>query len=412
MNLKEKIINFLRWSQKYTKTDMVYVAKSGFWFMAGKIGVLLISLLTMTVFANWLSKESFGVYQYVISMVGIFAILSLPGINTSLIRSVAKKLEGSLIDAFRTKLKWGLLGSFALLILAGWYLLNQNYILGASFLLGALFFPLKHAAPIFASYWNGKKRFDVRAKYELCSTFLSAIVVISTIYLTNNVICIILAFFASHAIFDYLFYKLTEKKIENKEKDINATPYGKSLTLMTGIAQVAEHIDKVILWKFLGPVQVAVYSFAQTPIKKIWDAIPVSVLALPKLSEKSVKERKSGILAKFWKLFLMAIPVTLGAIILAPIVYKLILPQYTESVIYFQVMSLFLLATPFSILGTSLLAEMKKKELYIINILSPSLKIILLFVLIPLFNVWGAVIALLLGQLINSILVFYFFLKI
>ena len=34
-NFKDKTYNLLRWSEKYTKTDMVYLAQGSFWLSLG-----------------------------------------------------------------------------------------------------------------------------------------------------------------------------------------------------------------------------------------------------------------------------------------------------------------------------------------------------------------------------------------
>ena len=156
----------------------------------------------------------------------------------------------------------------------------------------------------------------------------------------------------------------------------------------------------------------AVYSFAQLPVQKLQEFIPIAPLALPKLSQKNVAEIKKPLLAKFRKLFLITTPAVLILILIAPLFYKVLFPQYLESVIYFQVLALGLLFIPVSLLGTALITELKTKELYKIRIISPAVRILLYFILIPLLGLWGAVIAFLAEQIINSALVFYYFKKI
>ena len=82
MKNKEKIIKFLRWTEKYTKTDMVYVAKGSFWLIFGKIATMLLSLVTMFAFARWMPKETFGKYQYIIATINIIAILQIQVIDS------------------------------------------------------------------------------------------------------------------------------------------------------------------------------------------------------------------------------------------------------------------------------------------------------------------------------------------
>ena len=108
--LKSKAHNILRWSEKYTKTDMVYLAKGGSWFALGTALSWLISFGTALAFANLIPKETFGAYQYVLSIVGIFGIMTLTGMNTAISRAAARGKDGSLFEALKEKIRWGLLG--------------------------------------------------------------------------------------------------------------------------------------------------------------------------------------------------------------------------------------------------------------------------------------------------------------
>src|SRR3989338_3126996 len=109
--INRKILEFLKWSERYTKTDMRYASMGMFWILLGKAGLSLISLATMTAFAHWLPKETYGTYQFIISLFGIAGIFTLSGISTALVGSIAQKKEGTLLAAVKEKIKWGSLGS-------------------------------------------------------------------------------------------------------------------------------------------------------------------------------------------------------------------------------------------------------------------------------------------------------------
>ena len=412
MTMKQKIIDLLRWSEKYTGTDMIYLAKGGAWTFLANAGVSFIALLTMMAFGHFLDVETYGIYTYIVTMAGLFGIFSLPGINTALFKSVAQKKEGTLFLAVKTKLKWSLIGSVVFLLIAGWYFLNQNSTLGLLFSAGALFLPFISVFPIFSPFWQAKKKFDTYCKYELISDIFIAISLVAAIILTKNIIMIVLAYFLSHTVFYGIILKKTLKRAAGQEEDETAISFGKNLTVMGAIAGVAEQIDKVIIWKFLGPVSLAIYSFAQMPVYKINSLLPIATLALPKLGEKNIKEIKAGIMKKFTKLFLLTIPLSIFIVLTAPYLYKIIFPRYVESVPYFQALAIIIFLSPFTLISASLISAMKKKELYLIQTVTPSLKIILFLVLIPLFQIWGAIFSVLISQVLNGLLVLYFFRKI
>ncbi|MEX1013564.1 MAG: oligosaccharide flippase family protein, partial [Candidatus Paceibacterota bacterium] len=257
--MKNKIKKILRWSQKYTKTDMFYATKGGFWLVLNKVGLLIVSFITMFAFGNWLDQGSFGVYQYILSGTVMAGIFSLLGINTSLIKSITKSKEGTLWIATKERFRWSILGSLGLLIASGWYFINGNILLGGGFLIAGILMPGEKVLTLFLSFWNGRKDFKKYMQYSLGYAFLSLLILIPAIYLTNNVLMIIFAYFISHIIFAGLFFLKTLKQVKNDEVDETVIPFGKNLTVMNVVETIASHIDKVIVWQFLGPIQVAIY---------------------------------------------------------------------------------------------------------------------------------------------------------
>lgn len=409
--MKKKLIDFVRWSEKYAETDMIYALKGSFWIVFGKVGIFLVSFIKMFVFGRYLDQEVYGTYTFLLSMATILTVFTLPGINTSLVKAIAQKKDGTLDLAVKEKLSFSFLGSLASLLIAGWYIYNVNYNLAFGFLVIAAFLPFYNAFSVFVPFWNGRKDFARSNKYELLSVVLVAVVTVPVIILTNNPIIIIIALFGSQSLFNGLLLLKTRKEKKNEETLEDAVSFGKNLTVISAISVFVEQVDKVILWKFFGPVPLAIYSFAQLPIQKIESAIPISTLALPKMGERDFKEIKEGIMKKFKKLFLVFIPVTLLVVFFAPFLYKIVFPQYIDSVPYFQAFSLLLLFAPFMLLNTSLISEMKKKELYIIQTATPLFKIVLFLTLIPLFQIWGVILAVVLARLFGGVMTFYFFRK-
>jgi len=409
--LKNRLEALLDSLGKRTQTDMRYVAHAGGWFGVGKAGEFLVSFALLAALANWLPAEQYGAYQYILSFAQVLIIFTLPGVSTALVRSVARGKEGALAHAYRVKLKYGFLGSLALFAVAVWYLLHANYPLGISFAVAGVFFSIQNAASTFGNYWIGKKRFDMSARYYFTSTLLSALVIIPTVYFTQNVVYLVSAVFASNALFDFILYKRTLHQVTNSDTDPDLVRYGTNLSVMSAIQRIAQRIDTVLLWHFLGPVQVAVYSFGILPIEKLISAVPIGQLALPKLSERSVVDRKHSILRKFWILVIAFVPITALAALVAPPLYQLVFPRYVESIIYVQVFSVLLLFVPFTLLESGLTADMRTRQLYVINTISPIIKIVLLLILIPVWGIWGAVVAVFSEQVVSRALTFYYFLR-
>ncbi|NQU82944.1 MAG: oligosaccharide flippase family protein [Parcubacteria group bacterium] len=413
LNLKEKIYKVLKRSQKYTQTDMVYLAKGGFWLGLGQTITSLAALALTFAFANLLSAKTFGTYRYVLSVAGILAIPTLSGMNTALLQAVARGKEGSFIPILKTKLKWGTLASLGSIITGGYYLLQGNNTLGFAFLIISLFLPLINSFIIYESFWGGKKRFDIQNKYRIITHILATCIVILTLIFTKNIFIILLAYFSSWTVLHFIFLGLTMKKVNfNKEQDEKTIPYGKHLSLLSIMGKVDNNLDKIILWHFLGPASIAIYFIALAlplKIKDVFKVIPG--LAMPKFSQRTSEELKKTVPKRMLQMLVIITPIIVLYIILAPFIFKLLFPKYLQFVAYSQVYALALFAVPRSLAGTSLSAKMKTKSLWISNLVLPPIYILSLFILVPQFGIWGAISALLILEAITFSLQFYLFKK-
>ena len=306
---KKKIYNLLRWSQKYTKTDMVYLAKGSFWLNIGQ-GISSFAGLTLAIaFANLLPPETYGTYKFVISFIGILSIPSLNGIDTALIRAVAQGNEGTFYPALKIKLKWGTLGAIGALIISSYYFYNDNNTLAVAFLIITPFIPLFNTLSIWIQYLNGKKDFKTLGKYRGLYSIITISIIISIIFLTKNIFYILFLYFISSIIIKLIFLKKTIKKYPpNEICDKESITYGKHLSLMNVMGTISTQIDKIFIFHYLGPVQLAIYVFSLRPVEEINNMLGnFSQLSLPKLSQRNIVELKKSIPKKMFKIFIMLV---------------------------------------------------------------------------------------------------------
>jgi len=411
--IKSKIYNLLRKSQKYTKTDMVYLAKGGSWLILGQIVSTIASFLSAIAFANLLPKETYGTYKYILSLVSILAIPTLSGMNAALVRAIARGYEGSFIPVLKTKIKWGLFGGIASIILSGYYYFQGDTTLTLCFLIVAIFLPFTDSLNIYSSFFEGRKLFDISTKFMIFIRIVSVGAMISVLFLTNNLFLILITYFISNTLLRFIVLKITLRKFKlNKKEDPKTISYGKHLSVIGMMGTIATNIDKILLWHFLGAIPLAIYSFATVPIQHIQKTLKISeALAFPKFIDQRKEILKKTLMSKILKFFaLLIIPVVLF-IFLAPYFYKLLFPQYLESIKYSQYYALVLLLFPKRFLGQVLIAHAKKKSIYILTITNIMLKIVLLFALVPLYGIWGAIVALILSSLLITPLELYLFKK-
>lgn len=412
--IKNLIYKLLIKSQKFTGTDNVYIAGQGSYLIIGNIVSSISSFLLALAFARLLPKEIYGQYRYILSVMAVIAICALPGMENTIIQAVARGIEGSFKKILKTRFKWGLLGSLSSLIVAAYFLIRQDTNLAICFLIASIFLPIMETMGSYLSYLIGKKLFGIQVKYSTLSQIIAAIITIITLFLTKNLIVLVLIYFLSNTVLRIYFLLRTIKKNPPNEKDDpQFIPFGKHLTLMRIMTTISGQLDKILLFNFLGPIQVAIYSFAELPSRQINSFLRnIRLLALPKFATRTREEIRKTLLKKVAKAVLFIIPMIIVYILIAPYAYKIFFPQYLDSVFYSQLFIFTLLTFPTTIIAICFEAKLMKKELYQLNIISPIVRIILLVILTLFLGILGTIIAQLITRVFDILFTLFLFKKI
>ena len=408
---KLKLHNLLRWSEKYTKTDMVYLAKGGAWSGIGTILSYAIALVGIVAFANLLPKETYGTYQYVLSIADLCGIFVLAGIDTAVTRSTARGQEGTLYEALGTKIRWGFLGGVFAVLVGIYYFSQENSILGSAFIVSAIAIPFWEAPGLYVTYLQGKKRFDLTNMYGVGAQFVATLAVVATIFLTDDVLILLTSYFLSWGIARFLIFFITVKKFPpNNIPDLELIPYGKHLTVMQAASNVSMIADKALLWHFLGAAPVAVYIFAQAiPLRGAEVIKIVNRLAFPKMAEQNLAVMKETLPRKVRILFVFGLLFALFYALIAPFLFSVFFPKYLEAVPFTQVATILIALQPFSLFSSALSAQARKKSLYAFSLGNPLIRIVLFSIFIPMWGLWGAVWALVFAKVAENVLLAWLF---
>jgi len=412
-NLRQKAHSMLRGSEGFFKTDMVYLAEGGSWLSLGQIVSSISSFLLIIAFANLVPKETYGTYKYVLSIVGILLIPSLPGISTAVSMAATRGLDGTLALALTTKVRWGLISSLASLLLAGYYFVSGNTSLMISFLIASIFLPFIDAFGIYGAFLNGKKEFRASTKYGAIIHVISAGIMIATIFLTDNLFLILLSYFFSWTLLRYVFFRITARKfVGSADEDPGAISYGKHLSLIKVINIMANYTDRLLVFHFLGAVPLAVYSLAIAMPEQIKGVLSsLDTLAFPKFVKRSTEDIRASFKKKALRLFLLGVVVIGAYILIAPFIYKVFFPQYLEAVFYSQLFALSMLNLTLFPATTALKAKKNTRALYISNFVTPIFQIIIMIIFIIWIGLLGLIIARIISRFFGSLLDTYLFFK-
>lgn len=393
-NIKESGIKGLRFLERYTKTDMVYLAGGSFWLGIGQIISSGSAFLTSLAFANLLAPEVYGLYKYIISISSLLTISTLSGMDSALTQAVSRGYEGTMTVAVKEKMKWGTIGSAGALVIGIYYFLQGNATLALSLGVVALFMPFSESTDMYNSTLFGKKLFKTQTLYNNSKKIFSLILIISTIYLTRNVYIILLVSFLSVLLPNLFFLARTKKYyVSNNSVDPEAIRYGKHLSAIYVMGLVLAEVDKILVFHYMGAINLAIYSLAMAPNDQIKGLMKnVNSLAMPQFSQKNITDIKKGIWSKVKVLSIFITGIVLIYILLAQPFFSFFFPKYLESVHYSQVLSLSLI--PIVIAGflyTVLESQKATRELYQYNLYTNIVNLVILFPLIYYFGIWGAI---------------------
>ncbi|HYC82964.1 MAG TPA: oligosaccharide flippase family protein [Candidatus Paceibacterota bacterium] len=406
---KAKIYQLLRRSERIFKTDMVYLAHGGFWLTVGQAAASLSAFVLALIFANFLTKEDYGSYKYILSLAALLSSFSLTGFSTSIVQSAAKGYDGVLRIAFWKNLLWSLPISLITMGGGAYYFIQGNNLFGFSLIAIAILNPFINSALFYSSFLSAKKDFRRLSLYSIVSSIVPFIFIVAALIFTKDLLIIIVAYFLGAAIATTYLYLLTLKNFKpNQSVNPDFLDYSKHLSLMNLISLIANQIDKVIIFHYVGPAQLAIYSIAIAIPEQAKGLLKgMSNLALPKFAERSAKEIKRDFFAKMSKFALVIMLGVVFYVFAAPFIYPLLFPYYTESIFYSQLFSISLLSAIGVLPIAFLQAQGAKRELYYLNTVSAAVQIVTLFVLTAWYGLLGAILSRMITRFATTLIATY-----
>lgn len=392
--------------QLFFQTDIRYLVKGGGWLSISKAVSIAASFFSSIAFANLLPQETYGIYRYLLSVVGILVISTLHGIDSAVTQAAANNKEGSFFLALKEKMKWGALGGIGSLLIAGYYTLNESNTLALLFLIAAAFIPLMEPLYLYVALLNGKKLFEISAKYTASSRIFATTIIILTVFFTTNIFALVLAYFFSNTLARVILLIFTIKKTPlSKVSDPETVSFGKHLSFMWLFPQISNFVDKVLMFHFAGASALAIYTFAFIPFKQAQTALAsLDTLAFPKFATADAITLQKTLPKKVLKSYLIVVPLVIAYILTASFFFRLLYPQYMEAVLPSILVMLQLLLFPLGLFRIALTAQKEETKLYISNATYSIVRVVLLFVLVPFFGIYGAIFAIMSTTVVISIL--------
>ncbi len=405
-----RLTALLRWSERYTKVDMVYLVRGGALLTSADVVLAVVSLGLSVLIAAYVPKDIYGIYRYVLAITTTVGIFSLTGMNSAVTRAVALGREGVFARSLIVQGRYALLQLAAAGTVAAYYFFMGNATYGIAFTLVALIAPISGVCNTYTAFLNGRKDFARLTSWRIQSGLLN-IAAMATVVLTSpTIILLTLAYFLSTLLSNIWFLWRTFRNYHpGREVDAEDLSYGKHLSVMNGIGTFSGQLDLLLVYHLLGPVSLATYAFAiliPERLRVLLNFLPN--LLLPRLAGQTREMLRASAKHRVWLLLVATLAMAGAYALAAPFIFSVFFPAYAEAVPYSIFAGLIVVTAAQKYFATALTAEGSYRSLYYLSVITPIVKIVLSVICISLFGIWGALGARLAASVFGGVLGYLF----
>lgn len=380
------------------------IFKNSFWLaLAEIINKVLIFVLFIYV-ARILGAADYGKFNFAIALMYLLNIL--PGLVSPEIvtrefsRDKEKEKEHSALLSLKIILG---LGSAALLI-AGSFFLTPDPILRKVIWILALYNFFGVPIDLFYAFFRGRQQMQYESFIKILDAFLSGIFVFLVIFKFPSVENLSYAYLAEGFLLILLVVLLFHFKIQRLTFSFDKSVWKKIITLSWPMAlagltlAIFSQIDSVIMG-YLGQMAENGWYNAASKITKL-SLVPVILFSqsfFPALSKVSAQIQNLQKIFHYQLriMIILAVPLTLGGIILAPKLIEFLYGQtYLPSILAFQILMLTVgLTFLYDAFRQIMIINNQQKRFFFIIASGAAANLILNLILIPRFSLYGAAVA-------------------
>jgi O-antigen/teichoic acid export membrane protein len=377
------------------KTDIHYLLQGSFWLVISQGVATVSSLVLALAFAHLLTKEAYGEYKYILSWAGVIASLSLSGLRTAITQSASHGHEGVLKRSFYINLRWSIILIVVSLVFALYYYINSHFVFAVSFLFLGACTPFMNSASLYGSFLNGQKKFSAIAFYSNIRNVLPALLLLGTLFITKNILTLIIVYFITNTLaLLYCYYDTVKKHVTNAKDDPEFEHFGKHLSIISLVKTFANKVDSIFIFHFLGAAPLAVYSYATAIPEQLMSLLAnIYILAVPRFAaHENAHTLRKAIIQKSRLVAFFSFPIALIYALIAPYLYRTLFPQYVDSIYYSQLFAVIIaLATVNLVIGAYQDSRKTINDKYVSSFGAAIPRIILMLVLVKPYGLTGII---------------------
>jgi O-antigen/teichoic acid export membrane protein/glycosyltransferase involved in cell wall biosynthesis len=241
------------------------LAKNAAFLLTLRVLQQLLRLAMIYFVVRALDNTQFGQYQFILSCAALITMFALPGLNNSLMQSVARGFRGSYRAVVRRAFASSLLGSLVLAGLAVYYAVDGTPALSSGFLLVAVLFPFAGGLEQWRSLKTGAEDFAGMFKTDGIAAVVLAVCMIAAVTARPGTVLVPLGvLYGVQAGLNLLLTRVALRSIPaDAPAEAGTLSHGTKTTFYSGFSIVAKQLDKILIFLFLSPAALALFVAAE-----------------------------------------------------------------------------------------------------------------------------------------------------
>lgn len=392
------------------------VAKNIFWLSAGQIGGRLFRAAIIIYAARILGAAEYGIFSYALSLAGFFTIFADLGLSPLMTREIAaakdqpEKQATYFASAFWIKIFLLAITSLLVIFAAPKFSKIEEVVALLPFVAILVFFD--NFRDFTFAYFKGVEKMEREAFLVVVMNITIALTgfIILNFYKTAG--ALLFSYVASVAVVSVAAFYFIKNLIKgafkyfNKETALRFIHDSWPLAFSGLFGIFMLNIDIVMLGWWRSAEEIGYYSASQRVVQILYILPAILASAIFPAAARFIKQKEDGKTRllnekSMTALYLIAIPLAVGGIILAkPIIELLFGKKYLPASASFQILiASLLIQFPGAVLGNLIMAHNQQKKLVSYVIAGSLSNIFFNVLLIPKYGISGAAIATLISQL-------------
>lgn len=392
------------------------VARNAGWVFLLRIIQKISALAMMYFLVRGLSQEQFAFFNLVLTAISLLSVFTLPELTTTVTQSVARGFPGTYRRIMPLSFGASWLGSLCLLGVALWlYLSGEPQEQPIAFVLTAILFPFSMGLQQWKGFKKGMEDFKGIARLAGQVHIIQTIFITLAIVMYPGNVIIPICIYMMAGCFRNVLQTVRALRLIPKDApaEENSQSYGIKASLISVVNLLANNIDKLLLYFFISPVQMAILVAAEKIPELMKNMIQdMGNVVMPRFAKQASYSARIDKILKFICLGIGA-GIAAFAFLIFPYLSSFIFgEQYDEAIPYGIILLLTIALGNLSVFRMRfVMSKLDLKSFKDITLAMSAVRIVSSAIAVPLMGLPGAILSAVLYRLAMIVIVTVIFKK-